>query len=170
MVRPIRVALLGGIAVAVAVVAMYVVRPIPDPVVALFGGATELEREGGVRIWFRPPAATMSLADTVAGRTAAVRPCAASDPAPCSPGVLVLEYARLDEDIIPELVDVLAHGGFAVHEVLETDLARRLEPFAAPGVELALDEWRSENGERHEDPYLRARDRRDLERTIADAA
>ncbi|HEY5927847.1 MAG TPA: hypothetical protein VIV11_39445, partial [Kofleriaceae bacterium] len=78
MVRPIRVAILGGVAVALLVAAMFVVRPMPDSVVAWFGGVTGVERVGGVRVIYQPPAGLTSFHNTAAAG-ADVRRCRASD-------------------------------------------------------------------------------------------
>ncbi|HEY5920579.1 MAG TPA: hypothetical protein VIV11_02865, partial [Kofleriaceae bacterium] len=138
-------------------------------VVAWFGGVTGVERVGGVRVIYQPPAGLTSFHNTAAAG-ADVRRCRASDPPPCIAGAFVLDFFQVDKRRIPDLVDVLANGGLAVHEVLETGFARELEPFALPGVELDTDEWQTDNGERHEDTFLRSPSRGDLERTIAAAA
>jgi hypothetical protein len=156
--RPAAIAaVLAGIFVAV----LFVVRPVSDGLVGLFGGPTGLERSGGVRVRYRPPAGVSSA--ELARSTGSVESRDGD--------VLVLDYPGVAEGAVPELVEVLRGGGLSMVEVLHTPYAREIDALVAGGATVEIDTWVDEvTGKRQLLDYLRAPSRAQLERTLEAAA
>src|SRR5262245_23107176 len=56
-VRPLRVAIVTGVLAAISVYAVFLIRAVPDRVVSLLGGPSGgVDRIGGLRVHYRPPA------------------------------------------------------------------------------------------------------------------
>ncbi|MDB4963802.1 MAG: hypothetical protein JWP01_3801 [Myxococcales bacterium] len=92
-----RVAVGAGVLVALYVITSFVARPVPDSIVSLLGGPSGIERDGGLRVHYRPSAGE----------------------------VQVIEYPRIAETQIPDVLDLLVGGGLSMREALESDYAKR---------------------------------------------
>src|SRR5665647_1485972 len=136
-VKPRRVATGAGVVIALYVVTSLLAREVPDSLVALLGGPHDrVERIGGLRVHYKPPAGEVRIVDV--------------------PGIT--------EDQVPEVIDVLVGGGLSMREALETDFALRLGIPAAPSrrrdrdpseVVVEFDQWKPEDGgELHTVPYV----------------
>src|SRR5688572_16593263 len=98
MVRPGYAAVVAGALVAIYAFVMFCARPVPDRIVALFGGPTGVDRVGGLRVDYQP-------------RDGSIRR---------------LEFPRVAEDMVAEVTDGLVRGGFVMKRALETDHAREI--------------------------------------------
>lgn len=159
-VRASRVAVIAGLLVALYVVVTFLVRPVPDWVVASLGGPDGgVERLGGLRVTYRPaPGAEAALEHVLAHRANVRR----------ADGSLLLELPGITEDTVPVVTEMLVAGGLQMKEVVETDYARQIGESA--GVQLELDQWRPDDGgAAHTNWYLRAYTIEDLDRAIAAA-
>jgi preprotein translocase subunit SecD len=162
-VQPGRVAIVAGAIVALQVVVAFLIRPVPDRVVSLLGGPDGgVDRLGGLRIRYRPPAGvdTGKLESYLATRSKVRR----------DGDALILEFPAIGEAMASELVEILTNGGLTMREALETKSAGELIKYAPEGVKLDVDLWRSEDGgPPHTVTYLAAATRSQLERTVSEA-
>ncbi len=159
-VRASRVAVIAGLLVALYVVVTFLVRPVPDGMVALLGGPDGgIERVGGLRVTYRPAPGTEAALEHVLAHRAHVRR---------DNGRLLLEFPGITEDTVPAVTEMLVAGGLQMKEVVETDYAQQIGESA--GVQLELDQWRPDDGGAvHTNGYLRAYTTEDLDRAIAAA-
>jgi len=157
-----KLSIAAGVLVALVVLTLFGTRPVPDRIVQLLGGPHGgVDRIGGVRIRYRPPAGVS--ADALAARL--------HSHVHREGDVLVLEFPGVAEDQIPNLLGVLVDGGLEMREVIESELAVDLMLYAADGVALDTDQWVSEDGGAHHHiQFLYAAQREALEQTIANAA
>ncbi len=151
-VRPRAIAIGAGGAIALFVIASFLVRTVPDRLVTLLGGPDGgVDRIGGLRLRYRPPANVN--VDAVNTRATVRR----------DGDVLVLDYPGLTEDMIETVIDPLVRGGLAMREALETDFFERsgLERWDdrlgdRMAVTIDDDQWRpDEGGAVHHVTYLR---------------
>jgi hypothetical protein len=158
-VRPGRVAIIAGVLVAAFVVAAYVVRTVPDGVVALVGGPDGgIDRIGGLRLHYRPaPESDPRYLRALAEQTEIKR----------DGDQFVLEFPGIDQTMAGELAEILSSGGLTFKETLETDYAHQIGPSAEVTVE--EDDWVPDEGERHTNAYLRGPTPEAIERAIAAA-
>lgn len=153
-----------GLAAGTLIFCCYSVWSVPDRAVALFGGATGVERTGGLRVHYRaPPGQEVEIAQRLGVR-------------PPDGDLFVLEYPRLDAGDEPSLRAVLEQGGLRLREVLHDieyagALYMRFEKGGEPGAVVSeVDQWTPDDGRRRTDYYLRAPTRQALERAVAQAA
>ncbi len=154
-------AIVAGGLVALFVATLFCVRTVPDRVISLLGGPSGgVERWGGVRLAYEPPAGGP---------------------------VEILEYpgVAIDDVSVNSLVDVLVAGGLSMKLALESnwavDLAadsslvirderdREERPIDDPRARLEPDYWQSEDGSVHRTFFLEASTRGTLDAAIADA-
>jgi hypothetical protein len=178
LVRSRHVALVGGALVTLFLGVTYAVHPVPERVLALVGAPRGLDRLGGLRIRYRPPAGQdlAALAERLSNRAPVRR----------EGEILVLEIPGVAEDQGEQVRAMLVGGSLEMREALETDYARALATAAGdvvdatdrrPGssrpagvVALELDRWRPDEGGRVHDVYqLTAPTRELLATTIASA-
>ena len=166
-VQPRRAALIAGLAAAAVVFGCYGVWQVPDRVVRLVGGATGVERMGGVYVRYQPPPGQETeiarrLGEEVRGRDGQL---------------VLLEYPGLSTADEPQLRALLEQGGLRLREVLDgTPYVTSLHARYSDGthgelVTPEVDQWISEvDGTRRTDFYLSAPTRQALEQAVADAA
>ncbi|HEU0035628.1 MAG TPA: hypothetical protein VFQ53_33685 [Kofleriaceae bacterium] len=168
-----RAGLAVGALVAVYVVALFVVRPVPDLALAMVGGPNGgIARHGGVRVRYQPPAGVDR--DTLRDRMANARVQRDGD-------VLVVDVSDVDESQADEVRAFFTEGGLTMREESEAptanDIANRdpsvLSAARLDGdpprdaVVLDIDQWRPEaGGNPHIVWFLRANDPVLLMRTI----
>ena len=164
-VRPSSVAIWAGVVVALYVMTCFLVRPVPDSVVSLLGGPEGVDRVGGLRLHYRPPAGSENaLARSLDGRGTVHR----------DGDVFVLEYPEIAQSEVSDVRDFLVAGGLTMREVLETDYVTGTGiPMATReqqhDVVIEADLWRTEDGESHGPFYLRGWSREAIERALSDA-
>jgi hypothetical protein len=166
-VRRWRVAAIAGALVALQVVVALSIRPVPDAVVSLLGGPRGgVDRLGGLRVRYRPPAGLDARElEADLRELSSIRR---------EDGALVLEFPGVPEQLAPELADILAGGGLTMRVVGEDEYARTLARYAPEGVTLETDSWRNyendeQSGVTYHVQYLAAPTREQLERTLAQA-
>jgi SecY translocase/SecD-like export protein len=169
-VSPRRAAAIAGALAAAFVIATYIVRTVPDGVVALVGGPDGgIARYGGLRVGYEPPpGADREVAAYVARNHGTTR---------VDSGVLAIEFPGLGEDAADRITGVLASGGLEFKQALETDdfaviaqragvLADEHLPRDYVGPRLVVDRWYAEDGSHHTTFALEALRRADLRETI----
>lgn len=159
-VRASRAAVIAGLLVALYVVVTFLVRPVPDGMVAFFGGPDGgIERLGGLRVTYRPAPGSEAEIEHVLAQRANVRR---------DHGRLLLELPGLTEDAVPAVTEMLVAGGLQMKEVVETGYAQQIGERA--GVQLEVDHWRPDvGGAAHANWYLRAYTTEELDRAFAAA-
>lgn len=170
-----RAPLVAAITAAFYVIVLYTVKTVPDGTVAMLGGPQRpIERLGGLTAWWKPPeGGEEAYQRYIAQRGSVVRR---------DGDLLQLEFPGLPEEAAKETIDMLAHGGLVMKEVVDgtsyaADIATRAgistESHALDGPEdvaLETDYWRPEDGgAAHTDNYLQAGSAAAMQRTI-DAA
>ena len=166
-VQPKRAAWIAGLAAAAVLFGCYGVWHVPDGVVRMLGGATGVERTGGVRVRYQPPP----------GQAEAVARLLGDEARGLQDELVLLEYPRLSAADEPELRAMLEHGGLRLREVMDgTEYAASLFSLHSDAerggpVTAEVDQWTPEGGgARRMDYYLSAPTRQALEQAIAAAA
>jgi hypothetical protein len=152
---------------------LYGVRVVPDGVVSLLGGpAGGVDRWGGLRVRYKPPANTdAQVEDYLAGRARIER----------RGDALLLEFPGVAADTADDLIDALIAGGLAMREVHEDEWAVRIahenelvdpldasDPDASPDrVRLEQDYWQADDGSIHRTYFLSGPTREALDAAIA---
>jgi hypothetical protein len=170
-VRAIRVGVASGVLAAVYLLVVFLVHPVPGRLVAVFGGPkSEVERHGGLRLLWRPPAGfdVGTLEQRFAARESGVMLRRDGNS-------IVVEVPHVKRDDVAEVSRMIAgSGGLEFHEVVESTELAKLEtmlgiPTRGDGVALGTDQWRTETGEAYVASFLRAPTREALTATLADA-
>lgn len=172
-VRPSRIGLGAGVLAAVYIGALFCVKPLPGKLVGLLGGAPDgVERYGGLRMTWHPPAGLDLDALTTRFADRDVRAVLRPDP----DGVIV-EVPHVKRADVAEVARMVGGAGkVEFREVIIADEMREL-PKLVPtlsdkccvGVTLEDDQWSDENDHGHTDYYLRAPTRAMIERAIGEA-
>jgi hypothetical protein len=158
-VRAARAALVAGLIAAAYVVALYLVRPIPDWAIAMFGGPSRpLDRYGGLALTFRPDPGQEAAFDAyVAGRARSTRR---------QGGSVIVELPGVPKAAAMETIDMLHYGGLTMKEVVRANYAAEIGE--RDGITLEVDQWSPEDGSGvRSDPYLKASSVEVLEAAIA---
>jgi hypothetical protein len=173
-VRAGRSAVIAGMLGAAFTLAVFAVRDVPDAVVAVLGGPTGVERYGGARIRFRPPA------DAAEG---AIALGASHAKATRDGDFYVIELPGVSREQLVWIEDALVGGGLQLFEATSGSHAMAIalsDPtittdvdgadLSTDGVELVTDRWYSATeGRMVTSAHLRARTREALEAVLAGA-
>ena len=148
-VRAVRAAIVAGVLAASFVVVLYLVKPVSDRAIAMFGGPERpIDRYGGLSLTFRPaPGREAEFAAYVASRGTVARD---------QDGAVVVDFPGLPESASNETIEVLSYGGLTMQEVVEgTDYVKQIGEHE--DVTIDVDQWRpDEGGGLHTDLYLSA--------------
>lgn len=172
-VRPLRVALGAGVLAALYLLVIYLAHPVPDRLVALFGGAhSDMERAGGLEVvWLPPPG--MSADEIVqryrmGERSALVRR---------DRDAFVISVPGVHRDLVDETAQRIAgEHGLEFHAVVETEAMMRLASLLGlpmkgqRPVDMDVDQWRADDATTAvTDYYLFGDTRADLDAALAEA-
>jgi hypothetical protein len=147
-VRPARAAVVAALVAAAYVIALYLVRPVPDWAIALFGGPDRpIDRHGGLILTFHPAPGEEAAFDAyVAARGSVTRRDGAN---------VVVEMPGVPEAAAMETIDLLQYGGLTMKEVVRTNYAAEIGE--RDGLKLEVDQWMPDDGgETRTDTFLRA--------------
>ncbi|MDQ3335582.1 MAG: hypothetical protein M4D80_10485 [Myxococcota bacterium] len=148
-VRAVRAAIVAGVLAASFVLVLYVLKPVPDWAIGLFGGPTRpIDRYGGLSLTFRPASGSAAAFDQyVADRGSVARR---------QQGVVVVDFPGLPEGAANETIELLSYGGLTMQEVVEgSDYAKQIGE--REDVKIEVDQWHPEDGGGlHTDLYLMA--------------
>ena len=168
---PRRAALVAGLLAACFSGALFLVRPVPDRVLAMLGGPDGgVARHGGARIRYLPPQGhDVELLARHLGSSTVRRDGKA----------LVIELPGIARDQLPAIEDMFVAGGLEMREALESRYATELaegDPAIVDATQqdrelddavyLDLDQWRAEDSLHHQAFYLESSSRVALERAI----
>jgi hypothetical protein len=146
-VRAVRAAIVAGVLAASFVVVLYLVKPVPDWAIAMFGGPERpIDRYGGLSLTFRPAAGSEAAFDAyIAERDTVARK---------EQGVVIVDFPGLPEAAAAETIDLLAYGGLTMQEVVEgSDYAKVIGE--REDVKIEVDQWQPDDGGGlHTDLYL----------------
>jgi SecY len=151
--------MVAGLVAAAYVVALYLVRPVPDWAIEMFGGPSRpLDRHGGLALTFRPAPGQEAAFDAyVADRASSTRK---------QGGSVIVEIPGVPKDAAMETIEMLQYGGLTMTEVVRTNYAAEIGEHE--GVTLEVDQWYPEDGSgTRTDTFLKASSGDALEAALA---
>jgi hypothetical protein len=136
-VRAARAAIVAGVLAMAYVIALFVVKTVPDWAVGMFGGPSRpIDRYGGLSLTFKPAPGGEAAFDAYIARRGQV--------ARRENGRFVVEFPGLPEAAAVDTIDLLKYGGLVMKETAITDYAREIGESA--DVTIDVDQWRPEDG------------------------
>ena len=147
-VRAARAAIIAGVLAALYVIALFLVKRVPDWAIGMFGGPDRpIDRRGGLVVTFKPAPGTERAFDEYIDQRGTVTQR--------RDGMLLLEFPGLPEDAALETTELMTYGGLVMKEVVTSDYASQIGE--SDDVKIEVDQWRPDDGgEPHTDLYLRS--------------